>query len=167
MALIIRENDELGAEDTVLVHMGAGAVQSMVNAAILNYTAYATLLGTGRGAFTVSTYAVTDAVPERTIVMKMRHGQFARVRVEALRAADFDVLATTEADEDDEVMRRLQQVHYDIVLPVAGDPVGEDPVPAPSSELLDELAQQAARLLEVAGMAERFNKYDLYKEDRP
>jgi len=64
-------------------------------------------------------------------------------------------------------MRRLQQVHYDIVLPVAGDPVGEDPVPAPSSELLDELAQQAARLLEVAGMAERFNKYDLYKEDRP
>ena len=162
--MIVRLRDEdanaLG-EGSLLVHMGAGRPEDMIRSALRNYAAYKGLRGGGFGYFTVSTFAVAPGFDERRIVTTMRHGSFARVAAGSVRAAGFPILPTSLDDVGEGDLQELQQVHYDIVLPVADDPRHVGPPGAGVERLAaDQLRPVVEHLLAL--MSERVDKYALY-----
>lgn len=164
MTIYLRADEPPLDDATVLIHMGAGHARDAIRGAIRNYAAYKVLRGDGYGYFTVSVYAIKGRMDERQIVTAMHHGLFARAPAGAIRAAGFALLPTSDDDLGDEAgdgLRAIQEVHYDVVLPLTDDLRHIGP-PHPDTERLvsDQLRLPVARLLAL--MPERVDKYARY-----
>ena len=88
------------APATLVIHMGASAVDSVVRAAVRNYGEYRPLTPDGWGMFAVSVFAVADGITEVEILEALPQRSFARASVGAVTDAGFDLLATSIADAD-------------------------------------------------------------------
>ena len=148
MQIIVRDDTPPADDEIVVIHMGAGAVEVAVAAALRNYRVYAAVSTRG-GEFTVSVFAAMAGVTEAMILEAMPHPQYGRARYGAIRSR-FALLPTTilGTPVPDEVM----SVHFDVVLPIAGLelPADFDPTDA-DDELLERiqavLSASAADLL--------------------
>lgn len=102
--------------------MGAGAVDSVVSAAIRNYGEYRALEPNGNGLFAVSVFAVMSGVTEAQILDALPQRSFARSSAGELIASGFELLPTSIHGPDvDPVIAAIQHVHYDIGLPSLDD----------------------------------------------
>lgn len=151
MTVVLRQ--EPAAEDrTVLIHMGAGVVESVVRAAIRNYGEYRGIGNDVLGLFGVSVFAPGPQVTEADVLAALPHGTFGRSTVGAVRRAGFEVLPTSIVDPDMAPgIAALQRAHFDIVLdPPADDrlrrldPVDEEGLEA---EAVAHLRPQVERLV--------------------
>lgn len=107
---------------TLLIHLGAGAFDSVLSAALRNYGEYREFGPDGSGIFAVSVFAVTGDVTEREILDALPQRSFARAIVGVVTAEGFDVLPTSLVDADlHPAVAALQQVHYDIALRALDD----------------------------------------------
>lgn len=123
---------------TLLIHMGAGALDSVVNAALRNYGEYRSTTSDGSGVFAVSVFAVEGIVTEAQILHALPQRSFARTTV---TDAGFGLLARSTLDPGlDPAIAAIQSVHYDIALPPLDDPrlVAVDP---PDDEDLEHAAR--------------------------
>lgn len=141
-------------DETVLIHMGAGAVESVVANAVNNYHHYRGLRP-GDGAFgmlCVSIFGVVSGVTREDIFAGLPQGQFGEATWGEVRAV-FDVLATTIHDDNmPPAIAALQRAHFDIVLehPEVPDLETRDPVDlddAATRNLEQAVAQQVRGLL--------------------
>lgn len=121
MTITVR-GESFPAPTTLIIHMGAGAVEAVVNAAVRNYGDYRAVGADGLGVFAVSVFAVLDGVTETEIVAALPQRSFARSTVGAVSNEGFRLLATTLDDPDlaPEIVA-IQRVHFDIVLPDLAD----------------------------------------------
>lgn len=144
---------------TLIIHMGAGAVESVVSAAVKNYGDYRSVGANGLGMFAVSVFAVLDGVTETEIVEALPQRSFARSTIGAVTDAGFAVLATTIDDPDlaPEIIA-IQRVHFDVMLPHLTDIRIEelDPLDDETLEAVarDHLVPHAERLLALFGRRE-------------
>jgi hypothetical protein len=141
---------------TLLIHMGAGALDSVVRAALRNYGEYRALGRDGLGIFAVSVFAVIEGVTEAAILDALPQSSFARATVGAVTAEGFDVIATSMLDANlDQAVAAIQQAHYDIVLPAPADPrlLVRDPLDDEELEKTarDHLIPHVDRLLALFG----------------
>lgn len=121
--------------------MGAGAVESVVTAAIRNYGEYRAVSPDGRGLLCVSVFAVAAGVTEATILAALPQRSFGRSSVGAISEASFGLLPTSLEDPDlAEDIAAIQHVHFDVLLPALDDDrlAAVDPIE-------DEDLEQAAR----------------------
>src|SRR3546814_1300824 len=88
------------AELTLLIHMGAGAVQTVVNAAVRNYGEYRSVTTDGLGLFAVSVFAIDDSRSESDILAALPQRSFARTTVGAVTRAGHGLLPTSIDDPD-------------------------------------------------------------------
>ena len=102
--------------------MGAGVIDTVVNAAVRNCGDYRGLAVDGLGVFAVSVFAVTGGVSQSTILDAMPQRQFAHSTVGRVASAGFEFLATSIEDPDlAPAVAAIQSVHYEIVLPAFDD----------------------------------------------
>ena len=153
---IVLRSDRLPAPATLVIHMGAGAVESLVNAALRNYGEYRTLTPDNSGIFAVSVFAVADGITEADILEALPQRSFARASVGAVTDAGFDLMPTSLIDADvDDAIAAIQRVHYDIVLPAIHDArlTALDPLDDESLEMAarEHLQPHAERLLALFG----------------
>lgn len=140
MTLVVRA-DPPPPSTTLLIHMGAGALDSVVNAALRNYGEYRTTTSDGFGVFAVSVFAVEGIVTEAQILHALPQRSFARTTVAAVTDAGFGLLATSILDPGlDPAIAAIQSVHYDIALPPLDDPRLGD-VDPPDDEDLEHAAR--------------------------
>src|SRR5436853_282527 len=116
MAVLLRPTFELTDDDTVVIHMGAGARREVVRAAVRNYHAYEGLHGRP-GAFTVSVFAVSGDVGEADVVAALPQRQYGVARYGDLRPR-FDLWPTTITGTT--IPERVMSLHFDVVLPDQG-----------------------------------------------
>ena len=116
MTVLVRPTFELGDDDVVVIHMGAGARRDVVRAAIRNYHAYHGIHDRP-GAFTVSVFAALGEVTESDIVAALPQRQYGVARYGDLRGR-FELWPTTIAGTA--VPERVMAVHFDVVLPDGG-----------------------------------------------
>lgn len=148
------------AAATLVIHMGAGAIESVVSAAVRNYAEYRDLGPDGSGVFAVSVFAVAGDITEAEIVDALPQRSFARSTVGAVTSAGFGLLATSIVDvEVDPAIAAIQNAHYDIVLPTLDDdrlmsldPLEDEALEAAARE---HLAPHAERLLALFGPRQR------------
>jgi len=157
MQIILRRDPGPADDETVLIHMGAGAADVAVAAALRNYRSYRGLSSRG-GEFTVSVFAVMAGVTEAMILDAMPHPQFGRARFAAVRDR-FALLPTTVLGTPvpDEVMA----AHFDVVLPAAGLvlPPDFDPSEAEDEDLDGIRAVLIASVAELLALFEpRFRR---------
>ncbi|MDZ7732346.1 MAG: hypothetical protein U5R31_03860 [Acidimicrobiia bacterium] len=127
-----------------VIHMGAGAVDAVVQAAIRNYGEYRRVTDDGLGLLAVSVFAVAKGVPEQQI-LAVRPTQRCNNCVGVVQDAGFEVWATTVEDADlDRSIEAIQPVHFDIVLrlPAAPRLAAVDPI---DDEDLAEAVASATR----------------------
>jgi hypothetical protein len=173
MTLILRAGDVLSPDDTLLIHMGAGDTNALVETSLTNYTQYRPLRDAGGlGLFTLSTYATRHDVPERTVVMTMQHRRFARATASHLLAAGFEVMPTSDFESArNPDQRLLQEVHYDVLLSDVDeerlrtiDNITDD------ADLYDivtaHIRPDVERLLTEV-FVERIDKYAIYGREQP
>jgi hypothetical protein len=107
----------------MLLHMGAGAVDSLVDAAVRNFDDYRDL-GYEPGLATASVFAETGGITRDDILGALLHPQYAVASAGELRS-HFPLLATSDDDPDlPAELARLQPAHFDVVLlapPPSGD----------------------------------------------
>ncbi len=116
MTITIRD-EGLPLPHSLVIHMGAGAIDTVVNAAVRNYGDYRHVAADGLGVF-----AVTDGVSQSMILDALPQRQFARSTVGLVAGAGFEILATSIEDSDlAPAVAAIQTVHYDIVLPAFDD----------------------------------------------
>lgn len=128
MEVLLRDERGPSDKDVVIIHMGAGATDVAVAAALRNYRSYEGV-SAGGGEFTVSVFAAMGSVTEVMILDAMPHTRYGRTRYGALRSR-FSLLPTTIVGTP--VPDEIMAVHYDLVLPT-GDlqlPPGFDPTDA-------------------------------------
>jgi hypothetical protein len=102
--------------------MGAGAVDSVVNAAVRNYGEYRTITDGGLGIFAVSVFAVAEGVAESTILDALAQRSFARSTVGDVTEGGFELLPTSVVDPDlAPDLEAIQRVHFDVVLAALAD----------------------------------------------
>lgn len=136
MEIILREDPGPSDDQVVVIHMGAGAVDVAIAAALRNYRAYASFSDKG-GEFTVSVFAAVAGITEEMILGAMPHPQYGRARYGILRdhflLLPTTILGTTVPDD-------VMAVHYDIVLSTGEFelPSGFDPTEA-DDELVDQV----------------------------
>ena len=116
MQIIVRNDPGPADDETVLIHMGVGAVDVAVAAALRNYRSYVGVSSRG-GEFTVSVFAVMAGVTEAMILDAMPHSQFGRAEYGDVRGR-FALLPTTILGTP--VPEDVMAVHFDVVLPLPG-----------------------------------------------
>ena len=79
MEIILRDDPGPSDDQVVVIHMGAGAVDVAVAAALRNYRAYQAFSARG-GEFTVSVFAAMAGITEDMILGAMPHPQYGRAR---------------------------------------------------------------------------------------
>lgn len=149
MSIIVR-SEPAPAPATLVIHMGAGAVESVVSAAVRNYGEYRGLGPEASGVFAVSVFAVAGDVTEAEIVDALPQRSFARSTIGAVSGGGFGLLATSIVDADvDPALAAIQHVHYDVVLPALDDPR------LATLDLTDDEALEAVARMHLAPHAER------------
>lgn len=134
----LRSGERPRDDDDLLIHMGAGAADSVLNQVLRTYDDYRAVTPSGEGLFAVSVFAVVDGVSRGQILSAMPHGQHGTATFGAVRRV-FELLATAIEDPDMPAeIAVLQPVHYDIVLP--------RPPETPSGRLTDLRREQRAAL---------------------
>lgn len=136
MNITLRDDAGPADDQVVLIHMGAGAVEVAITAALRNYRAYRPFSPAG-GEFTVSVFAAMAGVTEEMILAAMPHPQYGRARYgdvrDRFRLLPTIIIGTPVPDE-------VMAVHYDVVLP-AGEldlPGDFDPTEA-DDEVVEEI----------------------------
>jgi hypothetical protein len=139
MEVILRDDPGPSDDQVVVIHMGAGAVDVAVAAALRNYRAYQSLSAKG-GEFTVSVFAVMAGVTEEQILGSMPHPQYGRATYGALRS-HFSLLPTTilGTPVPDDVMA----VHYDVILPTGALQLPDDFDPTEADDDLVDRVRSA------------------------
>jgi hypothetical protein len=138
MEIILRNDPGPADDEIVVIHMGAGARDVAIAAALRNYRSYEPFSSRG-GEFTVSVFAAMGEVAEEMILSAMPHTQYGRAPYGALRHR-FSLLPTTILGTG--VPDDIMAVHFDVLLPT-GDlqlPSGFDPTEA-DEELLERIGQ--------------------------
>jgi hypothetical protein len=153
---IVLRREEPPAPATLAIHMGAGAVDTVVNAALRNYGEYREVTDDGLGIFAVSVFAVAAGVTEATILDALPQRSFARSTVGRVSTAGFALLPTSVVDPELAAdIAAIQHVHFDIVLPAIEDErlAATDPLDDEDLELLvrSHLHRHAERLLALFG----------------
>jgi hypothetical protein len=136
MEIILRDDPGPSDDQVVVIHMGAGAVDVAVAAALRNYRAYEAFSARG-GEFTVSVFAAMAGITEEMILGAMPHPQYGRARYGAVRS-HFSLLATTilGTPVPDDVMA----VHYDVILPTGALQLPDDFDPTEADDdLIDRI----------------------------
>lgn len=113
MGVVLRPTFELTDDNTVVIHMGAGARRDVVRAAIRNYHAYEGIHDRP-GAFTVSVFAAAGGVSEADIIAALPQRQYGVARYGALRDR-FEFWATTITGTA--IPEAVMRMHFDVVLP--------------------------------------------------
>jgi hypothetical protein len=116
VSVVLRPTLDLSDEDDLIIHMGAGARQDVVRAAIRNYHAYEGIHGQP-GAFTVSVFAAIAGVTEAEIISALPQRQYGVTRYGNLRGR-IPVWPTTITGTA--IPERVIAVHFDLVLPTLG-----------------------------------------------
>lgn len=111
--LVSPPRDELD-DATLVVHMGAGAVDSVTSAAVRNYCQYSSFRPPGL--LTVSVFAAEGGVTVQEIVDAMPHGKFGTTSVRHVLNQGFEMIKTYIKGAPLEA--RLMEVHYDIILDI-------------------------------------------------
>lgn len=102
---------------TLVIHMGAGAAESVVSAAVRNYGEYRALALDGREASSPCRSLRWLAVSAKRRSSRPSRSAASRSSVGAVTGAGFGLLATSIADADlDPAIAAIQHVHFDIVL---------------------------------------------------
>lgn len=159
MAIILRqEPSPPGA--TLVIHMGAGTVDTVVKAAIRNYGEYRSVTDDGLGLLAVSVFAATKGVSETQILDALPQRSYATVTLGVVQDAGFEVWATSVDDADlDPAIESIQSVHFDIVLPAPADPRLASTDPVDDEDLAEAIAAtisaSAERLLALFGPRHR------------
>lgn len=109
--LVSPPRDELD-DATLVVHMGAGAIDSVTAAAVRNYRQYASFRPPGL--LTVSVFAAEGGVTVQEIVDAMPHGKFGTTSIRQVLNQGFEMIKTYITGTPLEP--RLMEVHYDIIL---------------------------------------------------
>lgn len=136
MEIILRDNPGPSDDQVVVIHMGAGAVDVAVAAALRNYQAYRPISARG-GEFTVSVFAAMGGITEELILGAMPHPRYGRATYGAVRS-HFSLLPTTILGTmvPDDVMA----VHYDVILPTGALQLPDDFDPTEAGDdLVDEV----------------------------
>jgi hypothetical protein len=108
---------------TLLIHMGAGALDTAVAAAIRNYGEYRAVRDGSRGVFAVSVFAVIGGITEAEILAALPQRSFGRSTVDVIRRAGLDLFATSIDDPDLPLaVTAIQSAHFDVALPGLDDP---------------------------------------------
>lgn len=71
----LRSGERPRDDDDLLIHMGAGAADSVLNQVLRTYDDYRAVTPAGEGLFAVSVFAVVDGVSRGQILNAMPHGQ--------------------------------------------------------------------------------------------
>ena len=158
MTIVLRDEPP-PEEATLVIHMGAGAVESVVRAAVRNFGEYRLVTG-GAGLFAVSVFAVAGGVTEAAILDALPQRSFARSTVGTVLDAGFGLLPSSIVDADlDPAIASIQHVHYDIVLPALDDDRLGSTGPLDDEKLEEacrtHLLPHAERLLALFGPRER------------
>jgi hypothetical protein len=119
---VILRDEPLPEGATVLIHMGAGAVATALDAAVRHYGEYRSVTGNGLGIYAVSVFAVVGGVTEAEILDALPQRSYGHSTVGAIRDAGFELLATSMIDDAmDVAIVALQPAHFDVVLPELHD----------------------------------------------
>lgn len=152
MQIIVREDPGPADDETVLIHMGVGAVDVAVAAALRNSRSYREV-SSGGGEFTVSVFAVMAGVTEAMILEgdappPVRAGEV-RGRSDRFVLLPTTILGTPVPDE-------VMAAHFAVVLPVAGLvlPADFDPSEAQDEELEGIRAVLSASVAELLALFE-------------
>jgi hypothetical protein len=139
MEIILRDDPGPSDDQVVLIHMGAGAVDVAITAALRNYGAYRTFSTSG-GEFTVSVFAAMAGITEEQILEAMPHPQYGRATYGAVRS-HFSLLPTTVLGTPvpDDVMT----VHYDVILPIGDLQLPDDFDPTEADDDVVDLVRSA------------------------
>lgn len=139
MEVILRDDPGPSDDQVVLIHMGAGAVDVAIAAALRNYPAYRAFSTRG-GEFTVSVFAAMAGITEELILGAMPHPQYGRATYGAVRSR-FSLLPTTilGTPVPDDVMA----VHYDVILPTGALPLPDDFDPTEADDDVVERVRSA------------------------
>lgn len=145
---------------TLVIHMGAGAVATVVQAAIRNYGEYRSVTDDGLGLLGVSVFAATKGVSEAQILTALPQRSYATAPVGVVQGAGFDVVATSMDDAElDHAISAIQPVHFDIVLPAPADHrlVNTDPIDDEdlAEAVASAISAPAERLLALFGPRHR------------
>lgn len=152
MEIILRDDPGPSDDQVIVIHMGAGAVDVAVTAALRNYRAYQAFSAKG-GEFNVSVFAAMAGVTEGLILEAMPYPQYGRARYGLVRS-HFLLLPTTILGTP--VPDDLMTVHYDIVLPTGALQLPDDFDP---SEADDDLVDRVRSALN-APMAELLRLFE-------
>jgi len=117
--------ESLNDDDMVLIHMGAGAVESAAKAALLNFDSYRGLESAG-GLLCVSVFGLTHGVTKMDILAVMRHGQYGQARYGDIKHIARVIPTTIINDETTHEMAALQAAHYDLVIDVPSQSLAKD-----------------------------------------
>lgn len=93
----VRADERHHDSETVLIHMGAGAEESLVTNAVSNYHHYRGLAHPELGMLCVSVFGLTAGVTREDIFAALPQGQFGEATWEQVRAL-FDIWPTTISD---------------------------------------------------------------------
>lgn len=169
MPVVMRGSLELTDDDELLVHMGAGSPDTVVDSALRAFHDYEDVIHGLRGAFTVSVFGLVRGVTVSQVLAEMPHKTYGVARFGDLRE-EFEVWPTTITGTA--IESRLQAVHFDIVL--AKDdmvPPGqrvEDMAKAQRDRILAALRPTAASLMDLfAPRVGRYTDKDASRKDHP
>jgi hypothetical protein len=145
LPVVLRDGEELPEKATVIVHLGAGAHDILVDKAIGSYDEYRELANDGFGRFVLSVYAAVRGHEVGEIVEALPWNQYGTCTAGDLREL-FELWPTTIIDEYGAPVDPLQEVHFDVIL-VGLD---EDALRAEGALLEDgELDDRARRALDA------------------
>jgi hypothetical protein len=131
-------------DTTLVIHMGAGAVENLIDNMITFHDLYAGVIDLN-GRFMVSVYATVFGVTQADITSVMPQKQFGTATFAAIAAAGLQLYPTTVEGLENTAIADLQPVHFDIEVPVTprvavGD-LSEAEIEALKGELLDPAEQ--------------------------
>ncbi len=115
MPVMLRNNESMPEGTTVIVHLGAGAADNLVDKAIGSYDDYRGLTDDGLGRFALSVYAAMRGHNVEEIVDALPWNQYGTCASGDLYE-QFELWPTTIVDEFGVAIDPLQDVHFDVIL---------------------------------------------------
>ena len=118
-------SDTLQDDDLLLIHMGAGSVDRVVDRMVTDFDNYRNLNGED-GLLCVSVFGVTNGVTKDDILATMPQNQYGQARWADIKQLVKQLLPTsiTVVNERPQ-MFKIRDAHFDLVLDVIGESAAE------------------------------------------
>lgn len=129
-------SDTLHDDDLVLIHLGAGATESVIQQILNTFDEYRGL-ESASGLFCVSVFGVTNGVTKQDILAAMPHAQYGQARYKNIKHLVTLLPTTIVTNGETPDTAKIQQAHFDLVLDSI-DP--EEYADQPLDKLSDEQA---------------------------